>query len=293
MKRGAFLVSTLATAAAITLPRSIRAQSLEETVRDIMASGDGEFGVFARTMAAGPALFAINAYDSFPCASTIKVLVMTTAFYEAERKPGVLRERIRFDSSRLIGGSDYMSTVADGTRMTVAQLMVPMIMVSDNTAANMLIEHFGVDLINMVGAQAGMLNTRLDRPFIDTPYHIRDLNVTTPYDMGTLLYQIEYAAREGVPTIVSPEHCRRMVHLMLEQHDRDKIPAGLPPGVACADKDGEVDGTRDDAAIVEPFGDSPFVLSIYTKNVDDYTACLHAIRSIARVTYESVAGSGL
>jgi beta-lactamase class A len=293
VKRGTFVASTLAAAAALGLPRGARAQSLEETVRGIVASGDGEFGVFARTMAAGPALFTINAYDSFPCASTIKILVMTTAFYEAERKPGVLHERIRFEASRLIGGSDYMSGVADGARMSVAQLMVPMIMVSDNTAANMLIEHFGVDLINQVGAQAGMLNTRLDRPFVDTPYHIRDLNVTTPYDMGTLLYQIEYSAREGVTTIVSPGHCRRMIGLMLVQHDRDKIPAGLPWGVPCADKDGEVDGTRDDAAIVEPFGDSPFILSIYTKNVGDYDGCLSVIRRIARATYDSVAGSDL
>lgn len=293
MRRRGFIASSAAVTAASLLPRVVKARSLKDAIDDALARGDGEFGVFARTMAPGPALCTVNAYESFPCASTIKVLVMTTAFYAAERKPGVLREHIRFDRGRLIGGSDYMQGVDDGARLGVAALIVPMILFSDNTAANMLIEHFGVDFINRVGAQAGMLNTQLVRPFIDTPYKIRDLNVTTAYDMGTLLYHIEYGAREAITTIVSPEHCRRMISLMLRQQDRDKIPAGLPRGVPVADKDGELDGTRNDAGIVEPFGDSPFILSIYSKNVSDYDACLGAIRRVARVTYESVAGSNL
>jgi beta-lactamase class A len=294
VRRSQFLGAAGAAVAATLLPSRARAQALEDEIDDIIAAGSGTFGVFARTMAPGPALYAVNAYASFPCASTIKVLVMTTAYYEAERTPGVLAERIRFDRGQLIGGSDVMQNVADGTRLRVADLIVPMIMVSDNTAANMLIEHFGVDLINEVGAEAGMLNTHLARPFVDYARKIEnEPNVTTAYDMGTLLYQIEYGAREAVKSIVSPEHCRRMIALMLRQHDRDKIPAGLPRGVPVADKDGEIDGTRSDAGIVQPFGDSPFVLSIYTKDVDDYDRCLTAIRRIARATYESVAGSEL
>ena len=293
MRRGPFIGGALGVAAAAMAPVRLGAQSLEDRIDDILARGSGTFGVFARTMAPGPALYAVNAYESFPCASTIKVLVMTTAFYADERKPGVLAERIRFDRSQLIGGSDDMQNVPDGTSLTVGDLIRPMIMVSDNTAANMLIEHFGVDFINEVGGEAGMLNTRLARPFIDVPWRVQDEpNVTTAYDMGTLLYQIEYGAREAAKTIVTPAHCRRMIALMLHQQDRDKIPAGLP-GVPVADKDGEIDGSRNDAGIVEPFGDSPFILSIYTKNVDDYDGCLETIRSIARATYESVAGSDM
>ncbi len=283
--------------ASATLPLlggSARAQSLVSRISEIVADGDGTYGVFARTMAPGPALCAFNAYESFPCASTIKVLVMTTAYYAEEHKPGVLDERIRFDRSALIGGSDFMQNVADGTRLKIRELLVPMILVSDNTAANLLIEHFGVNLINRVGRAAGMLRTHLARPFVDyataIPY---EPNVTTAYDMGTLLYRIERGAREAVKTIVVPEHCRAMIALMLRQHDRDKIPAGLPAGVPVADKDGEIDGTRNDAGIVEPFGDSPFILSIFTKDVDDYDGCLDTIRRVAGAAYGAVAGTNL
>ena len=214
MRRALFIGGGLAAAAVVALPKHVAAEPLGERVRRIISNDPpGLFGVLARTLAPGPALYAIDAYDEFPAASTIKVLVMTTAFYEEERKPGVLRERIAFDSSTLICGSEYMQNVADGARLSVAQLMAPMILVSDNTAANMLIEHFGVERINAVGREAGMLRTRLDRPFVDCSVQVKhERNVTTPYDMATLLYQIESGARESVATIVNPEHLS-LIHI--------------------------------------------------------------------------------
>jgi beta-lactamase class A len=295
VRREAFIATGLCALAASAVPKRAGAVALGRRVAEIVSQDPpGIFGLIARTMAGGQPLYAINAFDRFPCASTIKVLVMTTAFYAEERWPGALRERITFRESSLIGGSDYMQNVSDGTRMTVAQLMEPMILVSDNTAANLLIRHFGTALINQVGRRAGMRDTLLARTFVDYFVHVEhELNRTTPYDMARLLYLIERGAREDQRTIVDPQHCREMIGLMLRQQDRDKIPAGLPTGVAVADKDGEIDGTRNDVAIVDPFGDSPFVLSIFTKGIGDYDRCLETIHRVALTTYDAVAGSNL
>lgn len=295
MRRTAFIGTGLCALVASAVPKPAGAVALGRRVAEIIAEDPpGVFGVIARTMAPGPPLYAINAFNRFPSASTIKLLVLTTAFYAEERRPGALQERIAFDESSLIGGSDYMQYVRSGTRMNVEQLMAPMILVSDNTAANLLIRHFGVALINQVGRRAGMLDTLLARTFVDYAVHVEhELNRTTPYDMARLLYLVERGAREDTRTIVSARHCRRMIELLLRQQDRDKIPAGLPAGIAVADKDGEIDGTRNDAAIVDPFGDSPFILSIFTKDIDDYDRCLQTIHRIARTTYNAVAGSNL
>lgn len=292
MKRLAFIGTTLAAAAA--LPLRAPASEIEGRVRTIATAFPGTLGIFARTMAPGPALFEIRAFEQFPSASTIKALVMTTAFCMEEQRPGVMQDRIKYDRRRLIGGSDYMQFVPDGASLSVHQLILPMIQLSDNTAANLLIGHFGTKLINRIGAKAGMHGTHLARQFVDYSVTVtHERNVTTPYDMARLLYLIEEGAREDVKTIVSAESCRTMVHILLGQTDRDKIPAGLPAGIPVANKTGEIDGTRNDVAIVEPFGDSPFILSIYSKDVADYTSCLAAIRSIARITYDFVAGTDL
>jgi beta-lactamase class A len=183
-----------------------------------------------------------------------------------------------------------MSEVDDGRRFTVRELIAPMITVSDNTAANLLIEHFGVAAINATGRRAGMERTHLARKFLDYAAitHHND-NVSTPADIARLLYLIERGARERVRTVVSSRHCRAMVGVMLRQTDRDGIPAALPPGTSVANKTGEIEGTRNDVAIVEPFGDSPFVLAIMTRDAHDYPAAYAAIHQVARLTYSAAA----
>ncbi|HLY03378.1 MAG TPA: serine hydrolase [Candidatus Cybelea sp.] len=285
MKRVAFL--SCAGAALIAMPAV--AASLSGRIRSIARALPGVLGVYARTLAEAPPLVAYNASERFPTASIIKVLVMTTAYALDEVQRGVLDEEIVFHSDDLIGGSDFMVDARDGQKFTVRELIVPMITVSDNTAANLLIGHFGVATINEIGARAGMTRTHLARRFLDyTAIAHHNDNLSTPADMGRLLYLIEHGAREGIPTIVSSQHCTAMLDIMLRQTDRDAIPAALPPHVAVANKTGEIEGTRNDIAVVAPFGDSPFILAVMTKDAYDYAACYAAIHAVTRAVYASV-----
>jgi beta-lactamase class A len=78
---------------------------------------------------------------------------------------------------------------------------------------------------------------------------------------------------------------------MLGQTDRDGIPAALPAGVAVANKTGEIQGTLNDVAIVEPYGDSPFILAIMTAEAYDFAADYAAIHAVTRVTYDTARSS--
>lgn len=227
-----------------------------------------------------------RAYESFPTASIIKLLIMTTAYAMEELHPGTLDTTIAFDRTELIAGSDFMATATDGQTFTVGQLIVPMIRVSDNTAANMLIGYFGVKTINEVGRKAGLQQTHLQRKFLDWYAIVKhEDNVSTPADMAHLLALIEFGAHEGTRSIVSAANCRRMIEIMLGQTDRDGIPAALPRGTPVANKTGEIEGTRNDVAVIEPFGDSPLVLAIMTKDAYDYPASYAAIHAITRMVY--------
>jgi beta-lactamase class A len=286
VKRAIFL--TCAGAALLRAPALAR--SLDARFREIARDFPGRIGIYARTLANAAPLAAYEASERFPTASIIKVLIMTTAYVLEERHPGTLAQRIVFHRSDLIGGSDFLDSAGDGTPYTVRELIVPMITVSDNTAANLLIAHLGRAQINEVAARAGMTRTRLARRFMDfTAIAHHNDNVSTPADMGRLLYLIERGAHEGIGTIVSSVHCRAMVDVMLGQTDRDGIPAALPPHMQVANKTGEIDGTRNDIAVIDPFGDAPIVLAIMTKDVDNYSDAYGAIHAVTRSVYRAVA----
>ena len=292
MKRSLFLGGLLSAAA---LPHFARAQTtLEELLRPAIASIPGTVGIYARTMADGPPLVAYYAARSFPSASTIKMLIMLTAFKAAEHDPGVMHERITYRSEELIGGSDFLATQPDGAQFTVHELIVPMIQVSDNTASNLLITHFGFDAINAAIRHAGLRNTHLRRHFMDfAAIGMHMDNRTTPADMAHLLFELERGVREGFSTVAGPISCRQMIGIMLGQTDRDTIPAGLPAHVAVANKTGELSRSRSDVAIVDPYGDSPYVLAVYTNGLDGPAEAYSGIANISRVIYGRVAGTDL
>lgn len=292
MNRSLFIAASLAAAA---LPRFARAQTpLDELLQPVISSIPGSVGIYARTMAPGPPLIAYNAGVSFPSASTIKMLIMLTAFKLAEQNPPVMNRRITYRSSELIGGSDFLANASDGERFTVHELIVPMIQVSDNTASNLLISHFGFERINAVIRGAGLGHTYLKRHFLDASAIVHHMdNRTTAADMAHLLYQLERGTREGVRTVASPVSCRHMIEIMLGQTDHDTIPRLLPSNVRVANKTGELSRSRSDVAIVEPFGDSPYVIAVYTNGLDAPGQAYDGIARISRIIYGQVSGTDL
>ncbi len=118
-------------------------------------------------------------------------------------------------------------------------------------------------------------------------------NRTTPADMAHLLFELERGTREEIATVASPKSCRRMIDIMLGQTDRDTIPRGVPRGTPVANKTGELSRSRSDVAIVDPFGDSPYVLAVYTSGLDAPGEAYDGIAQISRLVYGRVAGTDL
>ncbi|HTJ26751.1 MAG TPA: serine hydrolase [Candidatus Limnocylindria bacterium] len=278
MRRSAFLggalAATLAPAAACAQP-SI-------AVADLCAQIPGVTGLVARTMDGAPPIAQLHAHEQFPSASVIKLAIMATVYRAYDAGTTSPEQMIRTRASDLIGGSDVLAGSPPGKAWSIDELVKAMIHVSDNSASNTLITAFGMGTINATMRHAGMTNSRLARHFADVvPAWEVSKNVVTPADVATLLYTIERGAREGIPTIASPRSCRAMVDVLLGNDDGSKIVRGLPAGTPCAHKTGEIDGVRNDAGIIDPFGDLPYILVVLTKELDDTSAGNAGIAAIA------------
>ncbi len=270
------------------LPRAARASDVMAQIERAAAASSGTVGVYARKLDA-PASLTYNADGIFPTASISKLLILLSLYQLAERDPGIFRHRITLKLSDFVGGSEVLDAYNPGQSLTVATLADAMIDQSDNTASNVLIDLLGFARIRATIAAAGLRHTQLKRHFMDVNAVVHHSeNLTTARDMGTLLYQIERGAHEGVRTFVSAAACRKMIDILLHQEDRDKIARGLPPGMPLANKTGEIDGVRNDVGIVDPFGESPYVLAVLTKDLDDFSLGNIAIRNIATAVHAAL-----
>jgi beta-lactamase class A len=267
LHRADFLLTAAAASCALFAPGlPAHADERAASVRRAIDAIQGQVGVYARTMGNGPPVFAYNS-------------------------DATLDTPVAIHGPDLAVGTDVFVDAIPGSRYPLITLIKAMIRQSDNAASNALITYFGFSEINAVAQSAGMESTHLRRHFLDYAAIVaHNENTTTPHDIGTLLYRIERGSREGIRTVASPADCRHMIDIMLGQEDRTKIPAGLPPGIPIANKTGEITGVRNDGAIVDPFGDSPYVLVVLTNNLADEGDGTAGIRRIATRINQLIAG---
>jgi len=264
MHRSAFIAGS---AAALTASRPVRAQTIP--VADLVAGFPGIIGIYCRTLTPAPPLVSVRANERFAAASIIKLPIMLTAYRAYERKTASPDEYVTLLPGDITEGAPILGDAHSGQRWPIGVLVNAMIKYSDNIASNALISHFGFTAINETIRNAGMTKTLLARHFAgEVPPGRRNLNVTTPQDIGVLLYEIERGAHEGIPTVASPESCRAMVQTMLGQQYREMIPAGVKRHVPIANKTGELDNVRSDAAIVDPLSEAPYILVLLTRDLD-------------------------
>jgi beta-lactamase class A len=264
MQRNAFIAGS---AAALATPRPARAQTIP--VADLVDRFPGIIGIYCRTLAPASPLVSVRANEVFAAASIIKLPIMLTVYRAYERKTASPEEYVTLLPGDITEGAPILGDAHSGQRWPIGVLVKAMIQYSDNIASNALISHFGFTAINATIRSAGMTKTLLARHFAgEVPPGRRNLNVTTPQDIGVLLYQIERGAHEGIPTVASPASCRAMVQTMLGQQYREMIPAGIKRHVPIANKTGELDNVRSDAAIVDPLSEAPYILVLLTRDLD-------------------------
>ena len=107
-------------------------------------------------------------------------------------------------------------------------------------------------------------------------------NHGSPRDMAELLAMIAEARCASAPS------CRLMVEIMRRQEWRDKIPAGLPPGLLVANKTGGVAGSSNDAALAFTPSGTPLVMVVFWKGLPERSRrqAAAAIATIAAELYE-------
>jgi beta-lactamase class A len=156
---------------------------VQARVEALVAGLEGVAGVAARNLATGEQV-GVNADVSFPTASMIKVLVLFELLRQCEGRTASMSERIALRSIDRTRGSGLLVDMDEGLSLTLRDLSILMMAISDNTATNMLIDRVGREAVNQACRDAGMTATEL-RGKIDFD-RIRESNdnlaVTTPGD---------------------------------------------------------------------------------------------------------------
>jgi beta-lactamase class A len=164
------------------------------------------------------------------------------------------------------------------TRLTNRDLASLVVALSDNSAANVLIDRVGMDNVNTWFARFGLKDTRLRRHMLDLGAARQGKeNTATPRELATLLGAL-YQGR-AFRKATTDEFFR-----MLSTQKNSYIPRLLPADLTIANKSGNLDGVRNDAGIVF-VPDRPFAIVVMTTFARDERGAEDSIARIAQAAW--------
>lgn len=217
--------------------------ALEKRLEALAAGLDGAMGYCIIDLGSGAALQR-QGDRAFPTASTIKIAVLYELFKQAEEG------RVRLDDTRPLGeaarvaGSGVLQHLRSPA-LTLYDYATLMIMLSDNSATNVLIDLVGMDAVNRRMRGLGLERVWLQRRMIDTEAARQGReNLASPCDVARLLEAIQ--AGRGI----SPASRDAMLAI-LRKPKETAFTRAIPRDVPVASKPGGLDGVSVDAAFVD------------------------------------------
>jgi beta-lactamase class A len=238
---------------ALACGAALAAQPLEPALRDRIREFPGTVTLYAKNLDTG-ATIGIKETDPVRTASTIKLPIMLAVFDAVARGQAKWTDLLTVTAQDKVSGSGVIgSEFSEGVQLPIADVVHLMIVLSDNSATNMLIERFTADAVNANLDKLGIKTTRLMRKVMGRggdpkpsaagklPENQKyGLGVATPKEMVALLERLEKGDLEG---------SREMISILKRQQDNTGMRRYLSAN-PIANKTGALDALRADVGIV-------------------------------------------
>ncbi len=255
--------------------------ALAEGIRALEEETGGTFGVSVRHITRGDS-FDHGSDVVFPAASVIKTHLLVLLQRMEERGELSLDETLVLTDEDKVGGSGRLQNEEAGEEYTLKELAHLMIVISDNTATNMLMRRMGgIDAINGQLRDIGIETSRFGRYMMDFEARERGIdNWLTAPETAQLYVAIELGTATG-----TPEGGQAVLDVLLAQELQSRMPVLLPEGTRVAHKTGSLAAVCHDSGIIyAPSG--PIALAVLTKGIEERSVAVDAIRKIALLVYD-------
>jgi len=157
-----------------------------------------------------------------------------------------LSDPLPVKSENLVGGTGILKHFEDPAPLSIQNLAVLMIALSDNSATNALIDLVGISEVNSTLKSLGVNNTLLQRKMMNSAASARgEENLATPGEAAKIL-ELLYSGK-----FINAEVSQEIIEILKTTGREDsRLAAGIPESTSIAFKPGFIDGVSTEWAIV-------------------------------------------
>ena len=138
------------------------ASGMDEQVKAEVASFKGKVFLFAKNLDTGET-YALNPDERVRTASTIKIAVMVEAFARVAEGKAKWTDELVLTKPIRVSGSGILTEFSDGLHLTLRDAVNLMMLISDNTATNLVLDVLTTDAVNARMDSLGLKQIRIMR----------------------------------------------------------------------------------------------------------------------------------
>lgn len=212
-----------------------------------------------------------------PAASTIKLPILLALFQDLDQGKVRLDERLTMTKPLVASGSGDMQFQPVGTTFTLLDTATRMIVISDNTATNMILERLGgKDVVNQRFQEWGLQTTVVRNLLPD----LKGTNTTSASDLVQTLALIERGK------LISPRSRDWILHILRSTENRSLLPAGLGAGAVIGHKTGDIGFIIGDAGMVDTATGQRYLITIFVQSSYNDPQAVQLLQELSRKTYQ-------
>jgi len=225
--------------------------TLDEQIKTTIAPFKGKVSLYAKNLDTGE-IYNFNGDDRVRTASTIKIAVMIEAFARVAEGKAKWTDEVVLTKEKKVSGSGILAELSDNLHLTLRDAVNLMMILSDNTATNLVLDVLTTDAVNARMESLGFKQIKIMRKVgsggdsqagKDPENKKFGLGVTTPREMVQILEKLDRGE------IISKDASKEMIDLMKNEQARYAIGRDLWD-LPMASKYGALDRLRSAVGII-------------------------------------------
>ncbi len=225
----------------------------------------------------------IDSNQAISAASTIKIPLLVAFFQDVDAGKIKLDEMLEMTEDVIVGEAGDFQFLPVGTKISALETATQMIVISDNTATNMVLKRLGgMAAVNQRFKSWGLTATVINDKLPD----LEGTNTISTKDMVTLLAMIDRGK------LIEPRSRDRLMDIMRRPVTNTLLPQGIGKEARIIHKTGDIRSAVGDAGIVDMPNGKRYAIAVMVKRPDNDQRANELIRQVSKISYEYFRNGG-
>ncbi|MEO0457042.1 MAG: serine hydrolase [Cyanobacteria bacterium P01_A01_bin.114] len=221
----------------------------------------------------------LSGQQAIAAASTIKLPVLVAFFQEVDAGRITVEQIMATQATQVAGGSGDMQVQPPGTQYTALEVATQMIVNSDNTATNMMIDLLGgAEALNQRFQNWGLANTSINAPLPD----LEGTNLTSAYDLVKVMVMLHKGE------LLSLRSRDRVLNILQRTYNKNLLPSAIEETALTYNKTGDIGTVLGDVALVDLANGKRYAIAALVQRPENDGRAHELIRRISQTVAQEM-----